>query len=341
MTRRPKMLISCCSFALAVLLAVAVTQGAEDEADLFQRTLESDSDLTDGRYRDLKYSDGWHYEMEIGATEEVGLPVVYAWTPELAFEPTTLRPGKPVVLSDRDALPLLVVANGKDREGLALAGSPAGPWRFVASMGTGGDVQLTWYGGENLNTPAAVWSEPYHGTWPTGWMHLDQCLAEGDWFAELKKYLGSITPDGGMPLALQAMIQADWRRQDAVDGSAERFSAAGREQLERARRLLADLQSARGPEFLTEELQQLAHLVPRFVQRNQIQVTPPGGTYGACGSRLMKLLADGHEDVQLSAEQIRRLAAWIDLNAIFYGVYDAEGQVRQLAGQRVAMPDVQ
>ena len=83
------------------------------------------------------------------------------------------------------------------------------------------------------------------------------------------------------------------------------------------------------------------HLVPRFVQRNQIQITPPGGAYGARGSRLMKLLLEGHEEVKLSADEIRRLAAWIDLNAIFYGVYDAENQARQLAGQRVAMPAIQ
>lgn len=84
-----------------------------------------------------------------------------------------------------------------------------------------------------------------------------------------------------------------------------------------------------------------AHLVPRFVERNQIQVTPPGGVFGARGSRLMKLLFDGHEHVELSAGEIRRLAAWIDLNAIFYGVYDAEPRARQLAGQQVAMPWVE
>jgi hypothetical protein len=83
------------------------------------------------------------------------------------------------------------------------------------------------------------------------------------------------------------------------------------------------------------------HFVPRFVQRNQIQNTPPGGTFGARGSRLMKLLLDGHEGVTLSENEIRRFAAWIDLNAIFYGVYDGENQAKQLAGERVAMPKIQ
>ena len=61
----------------------------------------------------------------------------------------------------------------------------------------------------------------------------------------------------------------------------------------------------------------------------------------ALGSRLIKLLRVGHEDVQLSEDDYRRLAAWIDLNAIFYGVYGPQEQARQLAGEPVGMPEVQ
>jgi hypothetical protein len=82
-------------------------------------------------------------------------------------------------------------------------------------------------------------------------------------------------------------------------------------------------------------------LVPRFGGRNQIQVTPPGGTYGALGSRLIKLLRAGHEDVQLGPAELRRLAAWIDLNAIFYGVYLPEDQAAQLRGEVLPIPEIQ
>jgi len=82
-------------------------------------------------------------------------------------------------------------------------------------------------------------------------------------------------------------------------------------------------------------------LVPRFGGRNQVQVTPPGGMYGALGSRLMKLLRAGHEDVKLSRDELGRLAAWIDLNAIFFGVNLPEDQARQLRGERVPMPEIQ
>ena len=82
-------------------------------------------------------------------------------------------------------------------------------------------------------------------------------------------------------------------------------------------------------------------LVPRFASRNQVQVTPVGGTYGALGSRFMKMLRAGHEDVKLSDSELRRLAAWIDCNAVFYGTYDPAGQAQQLAGQPIPMPEIQ
>ena len=82
-------------------------------------------------------------------------------------------------------------------------------------------------------------------------------------------------------------------------------------------------------------------LVPRFGQRNQIQVTPPGGTYGALGSRLMKMLRKGHNELKLTDGEMRRLAAWIDSNAIFYGAYDPQRQAMQLAGKRIDMPTIQ
>ena len=82
-------------------------------------------------------------------------------------------------------------------------------------------------------------------------------------------------------------------------------------------------------------------LVPRFAQRNQIQTTPVGGAYGALGSRLMKILRAGHEEVKLSDHDLRRLAAWIDCNAVFYGSFDPAEQAKQLASQPIAMPEIQ
>ena len=82
-------------------------------------------------------------------------------------------------------------------------------------------------------------------------------------------------------------------------------------------------------------------LVPRYGMRNQIQFAPPGGAIGARGSRLIKLLRDGHENVQLTPEELRRVGTWIDMNAIFYGVYLPEEQARQRKGEAVGMPEVQ
>jgi len=82
-------------------------------------------------------------------------------------------------------------------------------------------------------------------------------------------------------------------------------------------------------------------LVPRYAQRNQIQTTPVGGVHGALGSRLMKMLRAGHNDVKLTGADLRRLAAWIDCNAVFYGSFDPAEQSKQLAGEPIAMPPIQ
>ena len=84
-----------------------------------------------------------------------------------------------------------------------------------------------------------------------------------------------------------------------------------------------------------------APLVPRFAMRNQIQTTPVGGQHGALGSRLLKMLRAGHNDVQLSDSDLRRLAAWIDCNAVFHGTFNAAEQAKQLAGERLGMPEIQ
>lgn len=82
-------------------------------------------------------------------------------------------------------------------------------------------------------------------------------------------------------------------------------------------------------------------LVPRFAQRNQVQTTPPGGAQGARGSRLLALLRAGHEGVRLSDAELRRVAAWIDCNAVFSGSYDPADQAAQVAGQPLPMPELQ
>ena len=82
-------------------------------------------------------------------------------------------------------------------------------------------------------------------------------------------------------------------------------------------------------------------LVPRVGARNQIQMSSPGGIYGARGSRLLKLLHAGHYDVKLTPEEFRQLGTWIDMNATFYGVYAPEDQARQLRGEKVPIPVIQ
>ncbi len=198
---------------------------------------------------------GWRYEMEVGPKQKDGLPVVYAWSPELALQTRTVRPDGPVELTDRDSLPLVVVADGKDQGGLAVAALPQGAWRLVAQLDDTGQVQLAWYG---KNSPgAAVLSEPYRGSWPQGWTRLEQCLAQHARLAALRDRAIPAGTEGRLALALRAMVQCDWRRQDAIDDSAESFATAARIQLENARGLVAGLQAENGAGFLEAEARRL------------------------------------------------------------------------------------
>ncbi len=83
-------------------------------------------------------------------------------------------------------------------------------------------------------------------------------------------------------------------------------------------------------------------LVPCFAQRNQIQVTPEGGADGAIGSGLIQMLKAGHSKVELTAAELLRIGTWIDMNAIFYGVYEPESHLTmQREGKPVPMPEIQ
>jgi hypothetical protein len=52
-------------------------------------------------------------------------------------------------------------------------------------------------------------------------------------------------------------------------------------------------------------------------------------------------VARGARRRELSDDELRRLALWIDLNALFYGVHEAEDQERMRRGEPVGMPEIQ
>jgi len=63
--------------------------------------------------------------------------------------------------------------------------------------------------------------------------------------------------------------------------------------------------------------------------------------FGARASALVAMLEQGHNDVRLSADDWNRLNTWIDANALFYGTFNREDQVRQQRGERIAGPDLE
>ena len=74
--------------------------------------------------------------------------------------------------------------------------------------------------------------------------------------------------------------------------------------------------------------------------RNGLGEQPPR-SIGSSASPLLKKLDGSHYEAKLTDGEMRRLAAWIDCNAIFYGSFDPAEQARQLAGETLPMPPIQ
>jgi len=85
----------------------------------------------------------------------------------------------------------------------------------------------------------------------------------------------------------------------------------------------------------------LASRVPWSNDTNKDPLSIPG-RYGARGSSVMSLLLKtGHYKVALSAEEIERLATWMDTNALFYGTFDPADQKRQQRGEQIEGPKLE
>jgi hypothetical protein len=83
-------------------------------------------------------------------------------------------------------------------------------------------------------------------------------------------------------------------------------------------------------------------LVGCYPQRNQIQITPADSPDSAFGSPLVQMLREGHQKVSLTDDDLRRIITWIDLNAVYYGIYEPEEQLAlQREGKPVPMPKIQ
>ncbi len=73
------------------------------------------------------------------------------------------------------------------------------------------------------------------------------------------------------------------------------------------------------------------------IKENGTSRSPPGKV-GAQASRLYHILAEGHYDVQLSEEQMRRITLWLDCNTNFFGAYhDLQAQ----AEAKLIMPTLE
>ena len=139
--------------------------------------------------------------METDAKATANTPTVYTFGPDFSLRPEPIRTGQSVVFSEKDSLPLFVVADGPDRSGVVLAVLPRGPWQFRVSSGkdgrlrtdfhiAGGTTELVVKPGKSLTLPPMAFAA-YRGSWTVGFTRLDRllrCSPHAD-FARLRKEL--------------------------------------------------------------------------------------------------------------------------------------------------------
>jgi hypothetical protein len=112
---------------------------------------------------------------------------------------------------------------------------------------------------------------------------------------------------------------------------------------EKAPRLDSELVEMKGKaymDFNTTYYASYASIAPKFgfydygnCDGKSHRTTP--GEFGALGSKLYPMLAKGHHDLKLPAEDMHRITVWLDSCSLFYGVYEKEGGEAQLRGEIV------
>jgi hypothetical protein len=240
-------------------------------------------------FADRQGKDGWWYETEADGATAPGLPKVYSLRRDLTLREDTLAAGRPIPLTQAEALPLVVVADGSDQSGLVLALPTASPWQFHARLADDGRLSVQFTPSDKPSSTGTKPGEPvplppvcvasYRGPWLAGLAKLQQRMNRSNEanLAPLKTQLAAamaairLTPAGQADTSVPeldywAMILADWQRQDQTADTSESYTAATKRQVEKARQLLADLRAEHGDSFLAEAAAQLDRLAAQAAQ---------------------------------------------------------------------------
>lgn len=128
-------------------------------------------------------------------------------------------------------------------------------------------------------------------------------------------------PDGAKPFSYPLLVQS------ILDQHCVRCHGAGRTD--------GGVKLTGEPEgHYTVSYNALVQRVPYSNDTNPLSLSPADG-FGARASSVMKLLLQGHHGVTLSDAEIRRMATWMDVNALFYGTFDPADQRRQQRGEKI------
>ncbi|MDQ1258054.1 MAG: hypothetical protein QG656_2663, partial [Candidatus Hydrogenedentes bacterium] len=196
----------------------------------------------------LQAGGAWSYEMEVDPDATVRLPVIHGFARDASLYEVTPSVNTPV--SIEDGLPLAVLSDADDASGIAILVDSAAAWRLDAALDADGGLRFAWSVGERTVGPGGTRMLPvmyqgrYEGTWTAGMAALERLRGK---MPELRGLDGEALPE----LDYWAMIQADWRKQDGIDGTLEAYRVAIGLQRAKTRALLNDLRASYGPDWLS------------------------------------------------------------------------------------------
>lgn len=201
----------------------------------------------------------WFYEMEVEPHAATGLPLVHGYGLNLDLREQTAVVGEPITLHERDALPLIVLADGADKSGVAMALTGDSAWQFQSRMSGDGKLhvelgvagekhRLVIEPGQSQTLPRLVLGA-YRGSWLAGVRSL-QAMIDSESVDESRGLRARvISVSQHSELDLWTMVQDDWRRQDQLVETVLSYADATQRQIEKTRLLLSDLRSEHDGDF--------------------------------------------------------------------------------------------
>jgi hypothetical protein len=221
---------------------------------------------------------GWFYEMfdEGPVSARAAAPVLRSLKDDLTLQEWTLGAGQRAELNHHDAIGWVTIDEAQGRSGIMLGIDAAGPWTFTGETTPDGSlhVALRAQAKPPCELPKVVLAA-YDGPWTASLSRLRTIVGAANADAALGPLRSRLRAahsrataslDRAPDLDLLLMAQSEWRRDDRLVETIESYRGAVADHLERAQRLLANLDAGLSSTVRSKQATRLEQLSRRSRQ---------------------------------------------------------------------------